>query len=777
MSSGFVFLITAFLIGSSNAQWYLPREAAFPFINSFLCFVTGVFLLFLGFRITARYPSDSDHSFPWNGFWLLLCLAGAVFLRLYHMDVLFGGWWADQAREMACGWDSFINGHIPFVYDWGSRPSFPTCFEITLFRFFPHLTGPQTLKLSATLIDLLSLTTFYFLGREVGGKRTGLFMAAMGMISREMLDKLFLCFDIPIFAWVVSLSLLVLFRLIHKPTFWRFIQWGVVTVFGLYAYNAYRPWVSFLLVTVCLWILSHPQERKWGFWGYGAVLGPMFAGLIWFLRVGRLITENSFFGSAKNDWFCWVLLIWGLVSMGRIAKEYKKRGYGRLFLGFGLGMASAAVTFYPFSITPEFAKRTNEIIDLKPMFHPAEFFSLCSRWVAELVNVLFVEGRDFSSVGPDHQTFFSLHAIVLIFLGLTFLAAKPSRGKLWLLLAAIPGVLPYVLVINSHTGRLMGLIPPMYLLASLGLNRFWEIFSQKSVPSILRVLGIAFLGFFWVWGGWANFRSVWAWSDMNGSVVNIYRRALSERGNGRVYLAKDECYSFFYDLDTLIEHQDIYRFCPFNPIYLQPEEKTPDVIVFCNNDKKNIDLLRSNYPRAQWTQILDRPPQANLPFYFCWKVHIPGDQIDPDSRKLFFTRPMPPNAWKRKFYLTDYGIASGVIFFEDAVTNLETVFRPKEATWLISVSLSVMAERKFKVEIPGPYVFSIKTTQPFQLSLENGREYEIFNRNAFLRKNPKHSRTIRLEKGTYQVRYGVLPIGDFIPPLTVRYPDGSISQW
>lgn len=278
------------------------------------------------------------------------------------------------------------------------------------------------------------------------------------------------------------------------------------------------------------------------------------------------VVVNSFF---------WILMVWVFVSFFQVIRHFKGNGSCRLLIGLGLGLIVAAILFYPLEATGNLYQRTNEMIDLKTIAGPKFFLKFCFDSVSNLINVFFVDGKDVPWVGPDHLTMFSLHAAVLILLGLAFAIVNPSREKTWILLGIVPGILPYVITQIAHTGRLAGALPPFYLLAALGLERFLSIFSKKAETWSLRFLGIFFLATFWIWSGWANIQSAWAWSNFPKSVlVNVWKQATAEVDHGRIYIAP-----FFVDYDnlealqTLINHQDIYGLGSSNPIFLSPGKK------------------------------------------------------------------------------------------------------------------------------------------------------------------------------------------------------------
>jgi hypothetical protein len=776
MLGGLLLVILAFLVGSTNALSYIPREAAVPKIDFKLCLISGFVLLFFGFRATAQAKPAGDLSTLQAALWMGLAFVAAAALRLYQMDVPHGGWWSDQTVSTGYGWDAFIKHQWPLMTsDSGCRPGFPTWVEIAVLSLFPDLSAPAMLRVTGTVLDGFSLGIFYLLGKELGGRRTGVIMAAMAAVSREMILKLFWGFDLSSYVFVAGLALLVFFRLIHKPSYWRFIQWGAATAFGLYCYNGYRAWIPFLFAVVPFWILSHPQERKWGLWGYLLALVPPVVWLAWFFRAGHIIPPDSYLGSVQSNWLFWTLAGLAALCAMRILAGLKKAGSGHLLLGWALGLSVAAVIFRPLSLHPIFAGRAHSVLDIKPLLNPSTFIQFCSDKLADLYQVVLLDGR-MDYFGPIHETFFSLHALVLIFLGLAFFLAKPSKDKMWLALFVVPAVAPYALTGTTHTGRLMGAVPVFYLLAALALDRYWAIFSIKAGNWVARLLGLTLLGAFWAWSGWANFHSVWTWSNIKEAAAFMYDEATIETKNGRVYLARFER-TTYGDMDQLVDRRPIYWLWPSNAIYLSPGQKTPDVIVLClTGDEKNEQLLRKEFPKAIWAFATDRPSAFSRTRYL-WRVRIPADQITSNPKKLLFTREIPPEGWTRKYYSISSGIARGIVFFEDAVADLRAPFPAKEAPWIAGAALSCRFERAFTVEKPGPYEFTVKTYGCIRLSLERDKKYKIAKRNSYTPKEVTDTRTIRLDKGEYKVEYCYYRPGGQPPKVTIRFPDGTTGEW
>lgn len=273
MFGGMLLIIFALLVGTTNIRWYVPNESAIPRVDALLIFIPGMLLFLFGFKATSNYSIAEDISSRQAGVGLILCLAIGVGIRLYHMESPFGGWWGDQTFALYNAWSMFVHHKIPLINEWGWNPCFPYCVEIMVFKFFPNLSGSETLKMTSAVIETFSFVTFYFLGKEVGGKRTGLIMVTIAVISREMIIKDFEYFGIASIYFIIGLTLLVFFRLIHKPNFSRFIQWGAITALGLYVCNDYRAWVPFILIGVSSWVIFHREERKLGIWSYGLASG------------------------------------------------------------------------------------------------------------------------------------------------------------------------------------------------------------------------------------------------------------------------------------------------------------------------------------------------------------------------------------------------------------------------------------------------------------------------------------------------------------------------
>lgn len=772
LTAGLVLLIFAFLTGTTNARWYIPIDWELPQVNFGICLAMGFFVLIFGFWYTKAEVAAKDIS-PIIS-WVLLgsFLTIAAGIRLYHMNIPIGLWWWDQQIGVACEQADAFSHHVSLMSEAGDRPPAFALIATFIISQFHHLSAPEVLRISSTFYEILTMIIYYLLGREVGGRRIGLLLVAIAVISREMLFKAFSGFDAagPFFT---SIAILGLLRLLHKPSLWRFIQWGILSAAGLYATPAHRPWLLFVLIYVPVWVLFQSQERRWGLWHYGVViLGPA-VWLLWFLRAGGLIPANSFLAAASSNSIYWVVAFLALLCAMRIAIGFKKiEGSGRFTLGLALGLLVMAGMFYPFSINPLFSQRTGEIIDLKPLLNPLAFIHFLWNQGSILFQNFFIDGQDRPTVGPDHVTFFSLHATIFIFLGFAWTIVKPTKEKILILLSVIPGYLPWIVTTGAHTARIMAVIPPMLLIGSIGLERFWSVFANRVSP-LTKVLGFLLLFVFWIWSGIANFQALWAWQEIPGDSVIIVRQAVEETKQNRVYIAPSNCaYQF---MDMLTGENNIYRLSEKNAISITSDEKKPSVVVICAaEDQIHAEILRKQFPKAEWDPVTDRPP-SHLGIPYLWKVRIPSEEISRDSRKIIFVQPVPADSWTRKFYESQYGMGEGIIMAEDRVLSPHAAF-PSDIPGYVTTRF----EKKLNAENSGTYVFSIETRQWARLTLViNGMKKEIFDLSPASGKEEKKIRkSIYLEKGLYQVEFCCAPLdAREVPQVVVQTASGSRIEW
>lgn len=199
--------------------------------------------------------------------------------------------------------------------------------------------------------------------------------------------------------------------------------------------------------------------------------------------------------------------------------------------------------------------------------------------------------------------------------------------------------------------------------------------------------------------------------------------------------------------------------------------------MFCaNSDKNNIDRLNKEFPKALWSQNLNRSPENNG--FYLWKIQISGSDITNNTKKILFTQVKSSDSWLRKFYGSDYGIARGVVYFEDVVMDLHAPFPSKRESWMGSTPFSVRLEKEIKIEKPGAYIFSIQSTGGIKLVLEDEKRIEIFHRETY-GEDKINSKVVSLEKDKYKVEYCYeSEYGDTrIPEVVIQPSDSSEIEW
>ncbi|MGH7739863.1 MAG: hypothetical protein ACREL1_06915, partial [bacterium] len=660
------------------------------------------------------------------------------------------------ARQVA----DYGNHHL--IFPDGSEGPFYIYSEAAFCKLFPTLSNLFVLRFASASWDFLTVLIFYFLGKELGGKRVGLLMAALGAVSRIMMFKCYLGVDSPNLTTFSALAVLTQVRLFKQPGHFRFVQWALGIVAGMYAYPAYRPWLLFLLVMTIGWVmvLSYQSKSRRVVW----ILGS------WWILAGTLS-------------YCWAHYIWmpplGHINQAKIVlgfltiaalfftffyTRHRQEEY-RLLQGLTFGILIISLFFFPLAHNELFATRMDEM----DVFHSVKtmggFFSYFKTIVLQILRMWFVKGMDRPTSGPVDETFFSFLDGSVVLLGLVYFLARPNWKKGFLALCLVPALFPWVAIAGPHTSRMLSCVVPLYALGALGLNHLWELSGLETNRKLARLIFISALGLFWIWASEANLRSVWHWMDDAGTEVIVADQAIQDCSKARTYLAV-----YNYDTkseDALLEGRTIYVMNSSNPIYLEKGSVKPDLVVLVTTqDAQSIRLLKSQFPKAGWTLLAKKPKDSPAPFLF--RVFIPSGQVSSDPKKLFYFRDCGANDWTRRFYDAQFGKHLGLIFAEDKVENLQApfpLFRPPISSGM--AFKSVLLSR-------GRYLFSSKAFNDMDVTL-NGKEIidcEIGTRARQVLKK------VNLEGGKYNAKYfSYFGNASAFPTITVEEKGGVSSTW
>ncbi len=229
--------------------------------------------------------------------WGIIIITGlviglALFFRFYRLSSVPGEMFSDQAEKLLDVSD-VLNG----------KPSI----------FFPRNTGREaiqfyltaaiaswlgtglsfiSLKLGTVLAGFLTLPFIYLLGKEIGGKRIGLFAVTLAAIAYwpNVISRVGLRF--PFYALFAAPALFYFIRGLRRQNRNDFIWSGIAVGFGLHGYTPFRI-IPFVLIILILLYLLHRQSKGKRSQVLAAFLITGLIALVIFLPLARYALENQ----------------------------------------------------------------------------------------------------------------------------------------------------------------------------------------------------------------------------------------------------------------------------------------------------------------------------------------------------------------------------------------------------------------------------------------------------------------------------------------------------
>jgi hypothetical protein len=135
------------------------------------------------------------------------------------------------------------------------------------------------------------------------------------------------------------------------------------------------------------------------------------------------------------------------------------------------------------------------------------------------------------------------------------------------------------------------------------------------------------------------------------------------------------------------------------------------VLLFWGHDQKIEKRLKKEFPNAQYSMVENlNPSRAG----FMARVQIPYSSLSEVPSKMFYVKRVPHEYWRRQFYWKDYGLARGLVWWDDRVASLNESF-PKD----LNVWMSGRAEGEMAIKEAGSYVFQAPTASDLiQLTID-----------------------------------------------------------
>jgi 4-amino-4-deoxy-L-arabinose transferase-like glycosyltransferase len=305
-------LATAALIGAIfRKEWQipdLPEDAPGPMPTSFhglILIVGGLFtiaaffafsnnlftptnlilgLLALGYVIMGVFYSSRKLSFmslwqstsqsvtkfirsrpaqTWGIILIVLLLTGlALFFRFYRLNSVPGEMFSDHAEKLLDVSD-VLNGKTSIFFPRNTgREAIQFYLTAAIATWFSMGLTYISLKLGTALAGFLTLPYIYLLGKEIGGKRVGLFAIGLAAIAYwpNVIARVGLRF--PLYPLFAAPALYYFIRGLRRQNRNDFIWSGVAVGIGLHGYTPFRVMPFVLIVLILLYLLHRQAKGK-----------------------------------------------------------------------------------------------------------------------------------------------------------------------------------------------------------------------------------------------------------------------------------------------------------------------------------------------------------------------------------------------------------------------------------------------------------------------------------------------------------------------------------
>ncbi len=742
-----------------------------PFLSVFLA---GFILLLIGFKVSSeRSGSEGDIPSSKSRWILAALLAAGAFLRLAHMGEPPPMYWFDYAVSMTDARAILDLGWHPIAFPFGDRPPLYEYLLAGVWRFLPDWPAFQVQNLAWALMDLSGVWLMYLLGKEAGGRRTGILLAAWAVFCKPLLV---ICLDQQQGVLTAPMSaalLLFTLRFIRRTDRRHALQWGAALAFSTTIYQAIRPTWGLLPVAVGTWALFSGGAGTRS--GRIRILGAvgLIAWTYWFLRVNLFLPG---FLAGPGAWTPAGLLVL-LAGLYAWAKGSAGDNDARVLRWFE-GMLAAGLLMAPLVLRMDFAGHAAGV----SIFHRDGVFHLDSGSLGQVwphlrntLWTLWAGGQDQPYACLPGESFLDFYSLLPAVLGLAFLAAKPNRTTALALLCLIAGLAPHVLSGDPHSAKLMGAVAPTCLLGALALDRLFRNLEGNGYGRSVLWAGLILYGL--LAGSTMVQRFYVRLPAMASTDTTIYRRAKVDVARGRkvlVHLSR----GFFPKGDDYLDSLGVLsdrlgvgliRNHPLT-VWAPPGSAPPDLALYLQaSEREAISRARVEFPAAQWEQDSVYHLLAPMDDPMFYRVYVSGGRIPEASSpggsgRWIVWAPAPPGAWRRRVFTGRMGLDRGMVDYEDESMEPLT---PIPAT----VDLrSAAFEGNLPVRVTGTYRFSVETGNYVLLKVGGDRVLDLRPDLGPQKASVKKV----LEKGEVPVQLVTYyRMGLETPQVWVRAPDGT----
>lgn len=675
-------------------------------------------LIFL-FRLAPPVAEGAGDIPVWAariGFWFFMALG--AFFRLENPHDPVGFYWDDHytiTSDIRHVLD-FHQNYFLFPVGW-REPLFPYL-SVFLWMLFPKASGLIIVLLADVIIDMAALWLFYLVGKEIGGRRMGLLLLAMGSICKTMVMVCKFEYGNDTCVLASAAALLFFLRLMKKPDMKHFIEWGLALGAGAFAYVPFRPWMPVFLGAAWLWVYSHEKERRFDV--FRVILGPglLLAWAFLFLYKNSFLPETSGLVRFLSGPGAVLVGLAIAASYVKVFLEEKKKGFSRL-LGWATGALVTALIMVPFYLHPHYSEHVSDISAFSPKFTaPGQGWAKVLDNCQFTVKLLFGQVEHVSRLPALGDPLFEFMVAACALLGTAYFIARPNWLSAFVVSLFFVSSVAGVLSNGPHSFRYVICDLPLLLTGAWGVNRLW-LAARQALPgrwtnAAFALAVLAGLS----WEAVQDHKLVWEWMGQEAQNTVVWNQARREMPGHRTYVVEHD--PGFYAgcaMDVLADGSELYQAAATNTIDLTPDEKGKDLaLLVYGRDTENQKKIEAEFPGIVW-QKKSYYLQGDEDIPYLWWAEIPFDRIPTDPKAYFHVRRVPPYSWRRRTY-SYYGLCRGMIYYEDRVVHWNDEMPPPRFTdW----NNSMRVEGDWKVTASGEYTLGIHTNDVLKLYLD-GKE-------------------------------------------------------
>jgi hypothetical protein len=615
---------------------------------------------------------------------LVTILAFGAYLRLFHLGHIPSIFASDTAIEILNPLNILERNKYQLVFLPGPREPFYVYYLALFINLFPNQPLYVAQQIAAASMDLFTIGILYFLGRELGGRRAGLLAVALGAINRTLLEKTVLNLRFLTLPTAVALTLLLSIRIIRKPTPVNFMLWALGMTWGISTYTGFRPYVPCFAFMLLAWVFTHVQERK----AYRLFTFPLALslGLLVFIS----LWTSGFFGMdiffpLKFNWITYFLLIMAASFFHLWVKWMHPPSIAPLLRNWMTWVTWTLCLGLPilvdFWITNHVAAQRPQLQILSSAFLTTNLPHLFESLIRTF-KTFWLGGVDIFDYSVSGDAFLDFPSAFFLILGLFFLARRITWPVLLTTAALLVGLVTDVLSAECHSGKLLGAIVPSIVLGAWGLSFAYETGLRLGGQRVWRLaaglITVGILG----WGAWANFHRAygdWAFSEGHTTLgVRFARQVQKDESLSTVFFANTENLEKQFGVLCVQEAlgtigHPVRTLQDENLLVVRPGQALlSPVILYRSLDISTIERIRKEYPEAEWTDVyrnldtpLGGPPLIG-------RILIPAHLLSDQPGKLFRIIHAPTNGWVRNFYEGYYGMARGLIQWQDWAPSLHS---------------------------------------------------------------------------------------------------------